>query len=47
MAGMNRGSEQMQAMNMNTVDPSTAGLQVLWASEPEAPLPSQPVTLPR
>jgi hypothetical protein len=45
MAGMNRGSEQMQAMNMKTVDPSTAGVRVLWASEPEAPLPSQPVTL--
>ena len=45
MASMDQSSEAMRGMNMETVDPSTAGVRVGWSSEPTAPKPSQPVAL--
>ncbi len=42
---MDHGSEGMQGMSTETVDPETAGVRVGWASDPAAPLPGQPVTL--
>jgi Cu+-exporting ATPase len=45
-ASMGHGSsEGMQGMNMETVDPETAGVRVELTSDPTAPLPGQPVTL--
>lgn len=44
-ASTGHGSEEMQAMNMQTVDPSSAGVTVEFASEPEAAQPARPVTL--
>jgi Cu+-exporting ATPase len=44
-SSMGHGSEGMQGMNMETVDPETAGMRVDFASDPAAPLPGQPVTL--
>ncbi len=44
-ASMGHGPEEMQGMNMETVDPETAGVRVELTSDPTAPLPGQPVTL--
>jgi hypothetical protein len=43
MASMNRSSEGMRGMNMETIDPSSAGVHLEWASEPADPQPGQPV----
>jgi hypothetical protein len=45
MAGMGHGSEGMRGMNMETVDPETAGVRVKWSSEPAAPQPGGSVVL--